>query len=267
MENLDKEKEIWRPIEGYPDYKVSSFGRIRNSNSGLNIKGHLTDDGYYQISIKKKGFRIHRLVAKAFPEICGEWFEGCHVHHLDKNPNNSHATNLVVCTKEEHYTYHHDDRVEAMKKRSGINHPNYGKHPSEETRKKMSIGMKGLMSGEKHPNYGKHPSEESRKKMSESRTGLKQSAETIQKRVEKLKGRKCSLETRMKIGKANKGKFNKPIYQYTLDNEFVKEWESTLELKNILDYDNGTISKCCNGKRKTAYGYKWKFKSDVENNK
>lgn len=257
MKNLE---EIWRPIEGYPDYEISSYGRVRNNNSKEIFQGSLNNKGYYATALKKKPYFIHRLVAKAFPEICGEWFDFCQVHHLDKNPENNHADNLVVCTKKEHYAYHHDDRVEAGKKMKGENHPNYGKHPSEETRKKQSISMKGLMSGEKHPNYGKHPSEETRKKMSESRTGLKQSAETIQKRVEKLKGRKCSLETKIKIAKANKGKFNKPIYQYSLDGQFISEWESTLELKKILGYDNGTISKCCNGKRKTAYGFLWRFK-------
>lgn len=83
----------------------------------------------------------------------------------------------------------------------GMSNPNYGKHPTEETRKKMSesqrkkklsdeakkhiseghIGtrhseetkkkMSCSAKGEKNPNYGKHPSEETRKKMSKVRKG------------------------------------------------------------------------------------------------
>ena len=62
----------------------------------------------------------------------------------------------------------------------------YGKHHSEESRKKMSEARKRhtvsevwrrskseSMKGEKNPFYGKHHSEEVRKKMSESRRGKK----------------------------------------------------------------------------------------------
>jgi hypothetical protein len=47
----------------------------------------------------------------------------------------------------------------------------YGKHHSEETKKKMSASLKG----EKHPFYGKHHSEETKKKMSEAKKGEKTS--------------------------------------------------------------------------------------------
>lgn len=55
------------------------------------------------------------------------------------------------------------------------------------------------------------------------------------------------------------------IKKYTLDETFVKEYDS---LKNIREQDNYTnaqlskISEVCRGKRKTAYGYIWKY---VEN--
>ena len=48
----------------------------------------------------------HILVAKAFPEICGEWFDGCHVHHKDQNPSNNKAENLICLSKREHYNIH-----------------------------------------------------------------------------------------------------------------------------------------------------------------
>lgn len=50
----------------------------------------------------------------------------------------------------------------------------YGKHHTEETKKKISEKLTGLLSGEKNPMYGIHleVSEETRKKMSESHKGL-----------------------------------------------------------------------------------------------
>ena len=49
----------------------------------------------------------------------------------------------------------------------GENHPLYGKHHSEETKRKMSIAN----SGENHYNYGKHLTEDTRKKMSIANSG------------------------------------------------------------------------------------------------
>lgn len=48
------------------------------------------------------------------------------------------------------------------------------------------------------------------------------------------------------------------IHQYTLNNEFIKEWISFDEIKNNLGYHSSSISKCCTGKIKTAYGFIWK---------
>lgn len=44
---------------------------------------------------------MHRLVAKAFPEICGEWFEGCVVDHINTVKDDNRAVNLKVCTQKE----------------------------------------------------------------------------------------------------------------------------------------------------------------------
>ena len=52
----------------------------------------------------------------------------------------------------------------------GENNPNYGKHPSEETRKRMSTNHSDL-SGENNPNYGKHHSPEIRQLISDANTG------------------------------------------------------------------------------------------------
>lgn len=60
-----------------------------------------------------------------------------------------------------------------------------------------------------------------------------------------------------------KGKENKrsrPILQYSLNGEFIKEWGSQREIKRTLGYSNGNIYNCCALKAKTAYGYIWRFK-------
>lgn len=61
------------------------------------------------------------------------------------------------------------------------------------------------------------------------------------------------------------GKASKPVIQYSLNGTVVKDdWPSIGEIiRQNKTYDSGTISKCCNGKQKTAYGYKWGFKTTI----
>ena len=72
----------------------------------------------------------------------------------------------------------------------------------------------------------------------------------------------CNYGTRNKrVGKAhtNHPKFSKTVYQYTKDGQFVAKYESLHEVQRLFGYDNSTISRCCNGKRKSAYGYIWSY--------
>ena len=59
---------------------------------------------------------------------------------------------------------------------------------SEETRKKISEGNKGKQAGEKNPMYGKHPTDETRRKMAEAHKGKPKSDETRRKMREAQKG-------------------------------------------------------------------------------
>ena len=84
---------IWRNIEGYEDtYQVSNQGDIRRIDREDRLLCKTKDtDGYNRISLCKNGvqknLRVARLVAKSFPEICGEWFEGCQINHRNEKKN------------------------------------------------------------------------------------------------------------------------------------------------------------------------------------
>ena len=73
---------------------------------------------------------------------------------------------------------------------------------------------------------------------------------------------RVSSETRKKMRNKKLGLYLKPIIQYSLDDEFIKEWGSTTELCKEKGYSNGYISDCLNDKHEKAYGYKWKFKNE-----
>lgn len=145
FENLPD--EVWRNIDEFPDYEISSFGRVCHRKPDYLIKSLPCSSisKHQRVGIKHNGRTVHRLVARAFPEICGEWFDGCQVHHLDKNPLNNRADNLKVCTMKEHYSYHYEELKERCIKRNGkgADSPMYGKKHTEEFKKKMSDFMKG----------------------------------------------------------------------------------------------------------------------------
>jgi hypothetical protein len=62
--------------------------------------------------------------------------------------------------------------------------------------------------------------------------------------------------------KPEKGK----IIQYSLDNIFIKEWNSISDIKNYLKIKNGNkINKCCQQKIKSAHNFIWKTNKFIEN--
>ena len=60
--------------------------------------------------------------------------------------------------------------------------------------------------------------------------------------------------------RANKTK-SKAIIQLDLNGNVINEFISSYDAERQLDISESNINQCCNGKRKTAGGYKWQFKS------
>ena len=164
---------------------------------------------------------------------------------------------------------------------------------SEERRLNISRGLKGKLSGEKHPMYGKkftserrkkistalmnHPvSNEARLKMSMSHTGKKLSSEHIEKislrntkEGNPMWGKSHSVITKEKISMANKGRLSgdrnpsaKRIVQLTKEGIFVNKYTTGLEGALAVSGDLSAVIKCCRGKRKTAYGFRWTYEED-----
>lgn len=71
---------------------------------------------------------------------------------------------------------------------------------------------------------------------------------------------------RAKISAKLKGKFvngpsSKAVIQYDKSGNFVSEWPSAREAERQTGFSCRHISKCCLGKRRSAYGYIWRFKA------
>ena len=52
---------------------------------------------------------------------------------------------------------------------------------------------------------------------------------------------------------------SKPVGQYTIDGKLIKTWASTMEVERKLGFSNSGVSRVARGKRKTMYGYIWKY--------
>lgn len=106
--------------------------------------------------------------------------------------------------------------------------------------------------GNKH-HVQKH-SEETKKIISERNKG-----KHLNPRTEFKKGNKSWLEGRV-------GEFGKPVLQYDVNGNFVKEW---LNIYSVVKFFNGEGGKsetcircCCKGTRKRYKGFLWRYKEN-----
>ena len=105
-------KEKWTIIESYNNYAVSSFGRVRNLNTGRLLKHQSSKRGgnYAFVNLYRQGlrynFNVHALVADAF---MGPAPPKCEIHHDDRNRTNPRLSNLMWVTKAAHTFLHSKD--------------------------------------------------------------------------------------------------------------------------------------------------------------
>ena len=96
-----EDKEVWKQINNYDKYEVSTLGNVRNSNTGRILK--LTcKGGYLTTGLSKnsngKTLPVHRLVALAFIDNPENKLQ---VNHKDKNRSNNNVSNLEWSTASE----------------------------------------------------------------------------------------------------------------------------------------------------------------------
>lgn len=111
-------EEIWKPIDGFEAYQVSSLGRVRSkdryANSGIGIrlyKGKVLKPGmdrvgYLHVVLSKDNkqttLSVHRLVYEAFN---GKITEGMQVNHIDDDKSNNRLENLNLMTPKENINW------------------------------------------------------------------------------------------------------------------------------------------------------------------
>lgn len=94
-------------MDGYIYYVTDDGKHLYNSKMKerpIQVNKKRQDRRY--IKFDQQTIFLNKIIANAFPEICGEMYEGCDVHHIDGDCTNDSAYNLKVMTKEEHRRLH-----------------------------------------------------------------------------------------------------------------------------------------------------------------
>jgi len=91
--------EEWKYIEGYPNYQVSNFGRVKSLKFGKErILKPMVRSGYLRVELDSNAKSIHRLVCDCFHEkVEGKG----KVNHKDGNKKNNNVANLEWCNDSE----------------------------------------------------------------------------------------------------------------------------------------------------------------------
>lgn len=78
-------------------------------------------------------------------------------------------------------------------------------------------------------------------------------------------GYKPTKETLKKLSDSHKGQNNqhleRPILQYSLDGELLKEWSSTVKAAKSLGIKRRSINNCIRGRSYTSGGFKREYKN------
>ena len=117
-------KEIWKNIEGYENYQISSFGRVKSLNykrTGKEkiLKQRKDENGYLRVEICKKGgrknYKVHRLVATAFLTNPNNLQQ---VNHKNEDKQCNCIENLEWCTQKYNINYgtHNERCAKALSK-------------------------------------------------------------------------------------------------------------------------------------------------------
>lgn len=93
-------EEYFVPIEGFPNYEVSSYGRVVNIHTHRDLTITPNKDGYVYVNLSCEGVKskllLHRVVAKAFFVNYREGYEIVNINH---NQSDNSVANLHLSPK------------------------------------------------------------------------------------------------------------------------------------------------------------------------
>lgn len=115
---MENQKEIWKTIDGYENYQVSNFGNVkslnyRNTKTQKILKNIKMKIGYNSVTINKKIFYVHRLVAIHFIE---NPFKKREVNHINGIKDDNRIENLEWTTHSENMKHAFNTKLNIPKR-------------------------------------------------------------------------------------------------------------------------------------------------------
>lgn len=245
-------QEEWKPVVNYEGlYEVSDWGRVkslnyRNTGKEGVLKPSPSGKGYLYINLCKNADKtpvgVHIIVWKTFK---GKIPVGNEIDHKDGNPNNNCLENLRCVP--------HKENCNNPITKQRVTEANKRKAQDKEWQQNVSEAAKRRA---QDPEW-RRKNAEAGKKRSQNQAWRKNQAEAMQKLRQ-------DPEYFRKNAEAVRKACSKPVDQFTLEEEYIKTWESAAEAARELGLDQSCISACCNGKQKTAYGHIWRRAENKE---
>lgn len=221
--------EIWKDIDGFPGYQVSSFGRVKNKTSGLILK--CVEDkqtGYLRVNLWKNGIgstkNVHRLVAESFIENPKNKRL---VNHKDCNKSNNNISNLEWATDSENMKHAFENGLcENTRKSARIQQEKLSKMPR--TQRQIEAARENIVQVNKRP-----------------------------KTEKQIEVARKNINSQICRERAKESHYNRhpPIRLI----ETGEVFRSQRELANKLGIDESGICDCLHGRRNVFAGYHFEY--------
>ena len=244
--------EIWNSISDYPEYEISTMGRIKypirkgsKPYSKRITSGGSSGDGYKTFEVRNcKGVKkttIHRLMAKTFIPNPNEYKI---VNHKDGNKKNNNIDNLEWCTRSHNTQHAYDNDLISGKRKIyqlDVNN-NIIKEwdtikDAYETYKLSRTAINAVLSGKTKTSGGYYWCYKEEYDVNKEKHTMYD--------TNKIKIKQLDKET----------------------NKLIKIWNSSSEASKFIAKENNSsikaiksnISQCIRGERKSCQGFKWEY--------
>lgn len=265
--------KIYKPVKDFDDYEISEDGEVFNIKTNTEVKINYKNEIHYVKLSKdnyKKTFTLSRLIYETFNDIKLKHNE--YIKFKDENKLNLYYTNLVKTTKSNITISNKEHELDKTKKWKEIKGngdymiSNNGDIYSKIFKKmlKLKIDENGYSCIKFNKKMFKV-----HRLVYDTFKGIK-NEDTVIDHIDRNK-QNNNLNNLREISKSENSKnrdFTKnttnKVYQYTLDGNLIKKWNSILDVCKELKCDKDTISKCYYGKKESALGFKWKIEGLIE---
>lgn len=258
---------IFKGVDYTGCYEVSNYGNIKSLDRG-GFKGCMLKPykrgGYLGVTLYKDGIRhrgtIHQIEMNAFspnpnPKVYTQ------INHKDENRFNNRLDNLEWCTARENNIW--GTRIKRRKEtmegkfipimQLSLNGEIINVYNSKNDMDIQNIGSHYIIS---RINSGRNVSKNYFWIRLDTYNSLSHTEliNLINVKCEELKER------------ADNGNGKRPVVQLTVDNNFIKQYESAAEAAKEMNCTRVNIWSCVSNKTKTSCGYKWMYLDEYQNN-